>query len=357
MRTFNYKKIFFIFAFVALAGFSCFWTAESLYIWQPSITIIGAWLIAIVFYIVASICFSKFLQSLDRNADFWGQLGGRWGAFFLGLIGLVVFWLGVSLPTNTHTLLYRASIKSIISNDLHRTQGYLDGLKDNNVKINEINERYKNKHNAVDVIIKRLIKETEHPGQIGIGHRFETILVELDALLSDVTLGSAAKIQRVAKPGTTPKQWLTAVNYYQAQAYDILKLYRIQCDKEIAEVRRAMDSKMLAGLIKNNQIATSDISKMKTVNNEIIDAALNDLTNGYSYIAKNSQYIDFKENDKEKYTREGALPDAKAMQSVPDVWIDFITTDKYDGHGFAWWIIIALLVDLSAFIFFDLAKK
>ena len=42
MKTLNFKRIISIVAFVALAGFSCFWTAESLFIWQPSITIVGA---------------------------------------------------------------------------------------------------------------------------------------------------------------------------------------------------------------------------------------------------------------------------------------------------------------------------
>lgn len=66
MRTLNVKKIVCILAFIGLAGFSCFWTAESLFIWQPSITIWGAWLIAVVFYIIASICFSRFIKGFEK---------------------------------------------------------------------------------------------------------------------------------------------------------------------------------------------------------------------------------------------------------------------------------------------------
>ena len=65
-----------------------FWTAESLFIWQPSITIYGAWMIAIVFFMVASICFGKMLKSLDKNEDFYGKLFGRTGALLLSLVGL-----------------------------------------------------------------------------------------------------------------------------------------------------------------------------------------------------------------------------------------------------------------------------
>ena len=108
-------------------------------------------------------------------------------------------------------------------------------------------------------------------------------------------------------------------------------------------------------MIKNCDIALAEVNEMKGIDNNIIAAATNDLANGYSFIKANSQYIQFKDNDKQKYTREGAMPEAKEMLSVPDVWKDYLTTDKYNGHGFIWWVLIALLVDLAGFIFFDIA--
>lgn len=354
MRSLNITKIIAILAFLGLAGFSCFWTAESLYIWQPSITIYGAWMIAVIFFIVASICFGNLLKSLDRQEDFYGKLFGRTGAFFLAFFGLMVFWLCVSLPTNTHTLLYRASIRNIITSDLNRTQGYLQGLKDNNVEIKKINQKYKSKNEAVDAHILRLIAEIDNPSAIGIGNRFETVLVELDRTLS-TDVNNPTKLQRVANVGKTRSQWLTTINYYQSQAYEQLKLYRASCDKEIAAIKATMGSKELEGLIANNKLALKDITNMKGVDNDIIQAAIEDLNNGYAYIKANSQYINFKEGDKELYTRDGAMPEAKEMLSVPDVWKDYLTTDKYAGHGFIWWVLIALLVDISGFIFFNMA--
>lgn len=353
MRTLDFKKIICMLAFLGLAGFSCFWTAESLFIWQPSITIYGAWLIAVVFYIVASLCFTKVLKALDRNEYFGDKLGGRGGQLILGLLGLIVFWLVVSLPTNTHTLLYRASIKSVIKSDLTRTQGYLQGLKENNVEVKKIEDKYNSKKEAVDAHILRLIAETKNPSAMGIGHRFETILVELQK-----TLGT--ELQRVARIGNTPSQWLTAVNYYQSQAYEQLKLYKAECDKEIKKIQDLMKSDQLDNLIKNCGIALNDIDKMNGVDNDILSAATKDLTNGYAFIKANSRYIDFAstpngEQDKKRYTREGAMPEAQEMLSVDQVWKDYLITDKFQGHGFIWWILIALLVDLAAFVFFNLA--
>lgn len=349
MRSLNLKRLLAVVAFLALAGFSCFWTAESLYIWQPSITRLGAWLIAVVFYVVASICFTLFIKGFDRNEFFQpGLFSSRAGHLVFGFLGLLLFWLMVSLPTNTHTLLYRASIKTVTTTDLNRTLGYLQELKDNNVEINKVEAKYNSKKEAVDALILRLIAEIDNPSAIGIGPRFETVLVEMDAELGTT-------IQRNANVGTTRSQWLTTVNYYQTQAYAQLKLYRAECDKEIERIRDLMNSPELNGLIENCKIALKDINQMYGINNDIIAAAVNDLTSGYAFINTNSQYIMFKEGDEERYTREGAMPDAKAMLSVPDVWKDFLTTDKYKGHGFIWWVFIALLVDLAAFIFFDIA--
>lgn len=349
MRTLNWKKIISIVAFIGLAGFSCFWTAESLFIWQPSITIYGAWLIAIVFYIIASICFSRFIKGFEKYGDFGqGLFASRGGHLFFGLIGLLIFWLMVSLPTNTHTLLYRASIKEIIKSDLTRTQGYLQGLKDNNVEIKKIENEYKSKKNAVDALIQRLIDEIDRPSAIGIGERFKTVVTELEKELGTT-------IQKMPNTGSTRSDWLKVIGYYQRQAYEHLKLYRAKCDKDIDEIKRMMGSKQLDGLIKNCEIALSDINEMDGIDNAIISAATDDLANGYSFIKANSQYIQFKDNDKERYTRDGAMPEAKEMLSVPDVWKDFLTTDKYNGHGFIWWVFIALLVDLAGFVFFNIA--
>ena len=44
------------------------------------------------------------------------------------------------------------------------------------------------------------------------------------------------------------------------------------------------------------------------------------------------------------------------MISVFDVWEDFLK-GEFAGHGFAFWIIISILVDIAAFIFFDLAFR
>lgn len=354
MRSLNYTKLIAIIAFLSLAGFSCFWTAESLYIWLPYLTLAGAWFIAVIFYIIASICFSLLLKSLDRQADFYGKLGGRTGAFLLGFFGLVVFWFCLSLPTNTHTLLYRGSIKNVLENDLTRTLGYLGDLKNNNTAIAKVQQKYRAKENAVNAIFMRMENEMDRPGAEGIGSHFNTILLELERVLSE-DAGHAVKIQR-QPAGKTRSEWVNNIAYYRTQATDQMELYRISCQKEIEEIQTAMDSKKLDKYIDDTELAIKNVKNMKGINNKVIDDAVEVLNIDYGYIKSHAQYIPFKDKDKAIYTRSVPVAEAQVMRSVPEVWKDYFTERKYSfDNGFIWWILIALLVDISAFVFFNMS--
>ena len=347
MRNLDFKRIICVLAFLGLAGFSCFWTAESLFIWlQPHMSIYAAWFIAIAFFLMASVCFSKVLQTFDKNVYFGDRAFGRGGQFSIGLVGSLIFW-SVSLATNTHTLIYRTAIKDVLNTDLNRTLGYLQGLKDNNLAIKEIKDGYELKRNIVNGLFINLNSEINSPGNEGIGPKFKKLVQDLNNVLG-------VTIQQIDNP--TQAQWNTAIDFYRKQAYNHLAEQESDCEKKINEIRRAMNADELNKLLVNMKTALSDVNdKMQGANQDIINAALGDLSAGYSYIATNSRYIDFKDNDKYRYTREGAIPEAKEMLAVDQVWKDYLTTNKYDGHGFIWLLLISILVDLSGFIFFNMA--
>lgn len=60
--------------------------------------------------------------------------------------------------------------------------------------------------------------------------------------------------------------------------------------------------------------------------------------------------------DREAYTAENQVTKTTRLLSVIDTWMDFIN-GKYAGRGFIFWIIISILVDVAAFVFFDIAFK
>ncbi len=360
MQRLQFKTIFCWLAFIVLGFFSCYWTADSLYIWQPILGLVGSWLLAILFYVMASLCFSLFLNALDKRHDFYGKFLNRGASLTLGIIGLLLFWLTCSMPTNTHTLLYNAEVRNTLSQDFATTIDYLDAFEKNNTAIKNIEAEYESVANQVELIFNKMLAEMEDHSNKGIGIRFKTLVAELNNVLSRINTNAEGRsaIQEVKNPGSTPTQWLATYYQYREQANRVLTVYRNECDQRIAEVRKKMNSERLKALINDCETGQREIENMKGVNNEIIDVAMKDLTDAYSFIGANASYITFKSReDSVRYCAENAHPQARALQVVPDVWKDYLTTDKYNGHGFIWWVLISILVDIAGFVFFYIANK
>lgn len=350
MNKLNVNRLLSIAVFAGLALFSCYWTAESLYLWQPTIGRLGGWLIAVSFYAAASLCFSLVMRALDKNRYFGNSFGGRGGQLTLGVVGMIVFWLCFSMPTNTHTLLYHASIKDIAQKDVRRTLGYLEGMTNQNSQINKLERDYESKEAMVRNHLSKMNAEISNPNRLGIGRYFENELVALETELG-------VTFQRVQPPSQSMEGWQLVYNNYRRQADDALRNIRASTDEKINRVKATIGSGELSALIARCNASLNDLDKMDGTNEEVMNAIVKDLRQCYSFISTNQRYITFEKGDKEKYTKEGAVSDTQAMFSVPDVWKDYINTDKFDGHGFFWWVLLALGIDLLAFIFFYVAQK
>lgn len=357
MRNLQVKTLFYWVAFLVLGFFSCYWTAESLYIWQPSLKLPGSWLVAILFYVMASLSFSLILKAFNRDVDFYGKFLSRGASLFVGVIGLILFWLVCSMPTNTHTLLYNAEVRGVIAADLQETRAYLDAYKHNNSKLNYIDAKYRTKQDQVDAAISKMTSEINDPSNPGIGPRFNILVEELDLILKADGMNNAA-IQPVKNIGTNQKQWTETLKQYKSQAYTLLKDYKRKCDQEKAEVSKAMDSDVLNKNIDRCDKAIKDVERMNGVSNAIIAEAIMDLTDSYAFIKSHPDMITFRSKaDSLRYCGPNPQPQVKALQVVPQVWKDYFTTDRYEGHGFIWWVLLSILVDLAGFIFFYLANK
>lgn len=81
------------------------------------------------------------------------------------------------------------------------------------------------------------------------------------------------------------------------------------------------------------------------------------LNEAYSLISENRDFVTFKnDEDKQLYTADKSETKINRLISVIDVWIDFIH-GKFTGTRMIFWVIISILIDIAAFIFFDLAFK
>lgn len=118
----------------------------------------------------------------------------------------------------------------------------------------------------------------------------------------------------------------------------------------IKEVKR--DEENLAIVKKSIEDKTINLNDAEDIK-DVCDK----LNTAYNTVKKNSDFVNFSpETDEMNYTADNPVTKVKRMISVFDVWEDFMA-GEYAGHGFMFWIIISILVDIAAFIFFDLAFK
>ena len=96
--------------------------------------------------------------------------------------------------------------------------------------------------------------------------------------------------------------------------------------------------------------------EMGTIHEDVITQAEGVILSGYTCVKNNNKFVKFDSNkDKELYTAENLETRSKRMLSVIDVWLDFFA-GKY-SISFFFYILLSILVDVAAFIFFDFAFK
>lgn len=346
----KFLKIFSLCAFVAFAAVSCWATAESLHLLLPDLPVVLCWIITIGFFVIASIGSKMIVDSLNQNI----YMEKRGLNLVGGVIILLIFWLVCSMPTNTHTFFYRNCITDVTLEDLNNTEGYLVDIKNNTLVEEKFRLQCADLETKVNAKLEDLRLEIDGPDR-GDGPKAERIRIELTELLK------CAPITKIDGPIAT-----------QSQRNRIIQAYR---DKVIAqlEVRKEaiylqlVDEKKLAQAKKD---ATAEIKKVQNAvygleqmrqNGEQDDATIN-VANGilksaYSTIKNYSDMVVFKSDaDKETYTADNQVTKTTRLLSVIDTWMDFVK-GKFAGRGFVFWVIISILVDVAAFVFFDIAFK
>lgn len=344
----SYKKVFTFALFLAFAAISCWATAESLHLLLPDWPLAAAWAVTIGFFFIAS-WGSKMITD-SCNQDIYME---HRGMHLLGGIFIVlVFWLLCSMPTNTHTFFYRSHVRERVTNDITATKEYLAQIKDGEVTKNKINARVTEFKNKVEVKMGELeaeIKNEVNPGQ---GPKAKAILGEFATLL-DVN-----KIEPLSNKGKSAQDRERLCNAYRTKIYMLrdTKIKNIISEmtppnnnhKKAAE-RDFENLEVIEKAIEDKSIDLNDAEDIK----EVCDK----LNNGYATIRAYSQYVDFKSNeDKQAYTANNPQTKVTRLLSVYDVWADFLA-GRDGGLHFAFWIFISVLIDIAAFVFFDIAFK
>lgn len=335
----KFLRIGSIVCFVVLAAYSCYATEHSLHLLSPNLPKVLVWAITIAFYIVASYGSKMIVDALNQNI----YIENRKGHLFGGIILMILFWLIVSMPTNTHTFFYNERICDVVLSDVTVTENYLDQIEKRQVTLPEFDE-VKEEVNKKYAELNAEFNGLGPSGKKGNGQYVMQRMREINNIL-----GSNIPVD--------PRPNIYDVN--------ILNRYNTQIDKELARVKKerfqasrsAVDE---AGRMLDDLYVIEDtvriMSSIGKPDEAIITQTESVLQNAYSLIKNNKQYVIFNEGDKVIYCADKITTKTHQLKNVIKVWQDYLA-GNYKGKGFFYWIMISLLVDLGAFIFFDLAFK
>lgn len=344
----KFVKIFTLVGFVAFAAVSCWATAESLHLLLPSWPSVFCWAITIGFFFIASWGTKMIADSLNQNVYMEKR-----GATLVGGVAIVlIFWLLCSMPTNTHTFFFRNLIDDKISSDITTTKGYLVQIKDNTNNNEQAKIKVTQLKNELEILLGELEAEIKNAANPGFGPKAEEIFRKFAKLLG------VDKIEPLNVKANSPKERQNLCDAYRQKMYTL-------ADSKARNIVQSILSPSEENLrevtlsLKNLQLINKSIDsgELDLTNAEDVQGIKDKLNIAYNIIKKNEQFVNFKnESDKEIYTCANPQTKVARLLSVYDVWVDFLT-GKEGGLAFVFWIIISILVDVAAFIFFDIAFK
>ena len=341
-------KLLSLLAFVAFPAVSCWATSESLHLLLPSWPLVLCYIVVIGFFIIASLGTKMIVDSLNQNVF----VENRGLKLFGGILLILFFWGICSMPTNTHTFFYRNVVNETVSRDISSTKNYLILIEENKKNVEDAKKEKENIENVINQDLVRLDKQIHDPGDPGNGPKAKKILIEIAQHLG------VDKVEEQRETGRTPTELNRLYNTYSNQIMRLLENKKRHINQAI---KRPTPEQMKKVKSVNNNLTILqkgiDEKQIDLNKAEHMAEACNRINQGYAEVKNCQDFVQFNSSsDKEKYTAENPVTDSKRLLSVKDVWQDFFA-GKYAGRGFVFWIIISILVDLAAFIFFDLAFK
>ncbi|MCQ2318841.1 MAG: hypothetical protein MJZ90_08000 [Bacteroidales bacterium] len=348
MNNFNFGRFFSFLAFFAFAAVSCWATAESLYL-SLDVPLAVCYVISIGFFIVASIGSVLIVKGLNPNTSVENPALYVWGGIFM----VIAFWLLCSMPTNTHTFVYRDKVVGVVTKDVDQTLGYLIQLQNNDFQEEDIKKAQKKLESEVGSALRNLCDEIRNPLNPGFGKSAREKLNDLSLVLgvpiAETTIG--------ARSSLSSKEREELINRIQTRVNEELN----QKKQEIREMLTAAKTENFRRDA-NNQIANLrgiqyyiEVDSIDYYNRDMMRDIKKKLYHSYGTISTYRSFVSFDSpEDKYDYTRENIVTKVDGITSVFNVWKD-IFEGKYNGHGLWYWIVLSILVDIAAFVFFDIA--
>lgn len=354
----GFIKIFSMVAWVALMAISCWATTASLHLLLPEWPVFIFWVVTIVFFVLSSLGTKLIVDACNKYVD--TEYPGRNIAG--GIIILLLFWVIFSIPTNTHTFFYKSTIRDVLIQDLANTKSRLQDLADDQTAKRIINADKADFSRRVDELWKNVAMEVNNPGNLGWADKAEEAMLELESYLG-------TNIQRVKLRSNTHQGRQELIEILGRRVEDA-KQARIKekYDARLAAIASHKNTKDIKDNINAITLIEKKLKEHPEKNDEPTVATNNVLTRSYTIIG---DYMDYLQNEFGTTHPEDMKPiqenvrlyktnvtQTSKMRSVIDVWKGLFVGDPiYKGRGLWFWVILAIMVDVAGFIFFDIAFR
>ncbi len=335
----NLLRILKIAVYLALLIISTWATVESLHMLLPSIPIVVLWVLSAILYFVASLGTKMIFRSFNHNE----RIDGRFKMLIGGILLVLFFWVGLILPTNTHTFFYNSVIKNTSLQELTNTSKNLLSLSTTGHTIIESEKQaFEGK---VKTDIDSWASEILNAGDPGSGVRAETILQRISTQIGDI-------------------QRLTLKSKRQAD----LIIFRDQMVSQMRSKLKIKSDEIYDARLKNYD-ATINQNELKSLQNRIADEidfvkstgkvrskAKDVLLESDAIIDKYTEILQKTGFKNSSLIQGTATPKIIELENVVQVWKNFFR-GEYKQQGFVFWILLAFLIDVAGFIFYSIAFK
>lgn len=349
MRNYSFLKIFSAVAFLIFAGWSCWATAQSLFLTLEDGTI-PIWLLlsgVIGLFVLTSYCTKLIVDSIILK-----YCEHRTMKFVLGMIGMAFTWLLFSMPTNTHYFMYNKIAKDAAKSELSYIRDNINIEADIRcIEVECIDEynKIRQDYNSAMVTLKT---EVEKAGDPGFGDNAERKLGDAISILYQV-VSDEKKSELIENIIILSQDYNLTVKRERNNFFDrcdnILKPYI----EELEEV-----------CMRRYYVAKQDNEQRAVNANEIIDdckqaLAVIDTTENMDDILKEARRIitNAYSLSPELEANYIGYP-LKRTTNVVEVWSDFFGgAFKDKNYGLGYWILLSIIIDIAAFAFFTLALR
>lgn len=347
----NYMKIVWILAFVAFAAISCWATTESLKMLLSKLPSILCWVIAVGSFIIASWGAKMIVDSCNINI----YLENRRAYLFGGILLLLCFWLIFSMPTNTHTFFYRSLIQDKVTQDITTTREIVKKVGDGAMNDRQGQKLVDDFNTELEFLLKQLEGEINSEANPGVGPESKRILADIASLMG------SKPITLSGKTGATKQARQRRYNEYRTMILALAEAKRKNILASVADsdAKKANIEKEATARAKNLTILEDAVNSEPELlydRRYVRDIVCEKLNSNYVWIKQHQMYVNWgSDSEKAIYTAENPETNVGRMLKVIEVWRDFLN-GQY-GLSMLYWVIISILIDLAAFVFFTLAFR